>query len=127
MGGALQSPGMGRERQEGISVTVWSLDGDFSSMGFIVDQIDALISEWYPGEFPFCLCGHICRGDHGEERLMKKSVPFFSQKFREDSSYTRFSKMLIGDFRPCWASSVPCEKRRSKSMNVDMDTKHTSD
>eukprot|EP00794_Sanderia_malayensis_P013704 gene13704-15131_t len=34
---------------EGLSITVWSDFGDFSVMGFIVDQIDRLISEWYPG------------------------------------------------------------------------------
>ena len=35
----------------GVAITVWSEQGDFAAVGFIVDQIDALISEWYPGEF----------------------------------------------------------------------------
>ncbi|XP_067017125.1 leucine-rich repeat serine/threonine-protein kinase 1-like isoform X3 [Acropora muricata] len=33
----------------GIAVTVWSEHCDFAAVGFIVDQIDALITEWYPG------------------------------------------------------------------------------
>lgn len=35
----------------GIAITVWSEHRDFAAVGFIVDQIDALISEWYPGEY----------------------------------------------------------------------------
>lgn len=35
----------------GIAITVWSEQRDFSSLGFIVDQVDALISEWYPGKY----------------------------------------------------------------------------
>lgn len=35
----------------GIAVTVWSEHRDFAAVGFIVDQIDALITEWYPGEY----------------------------------------------------------------------------
>ena len=34
---------------DGVSITVYSSINDFSVLGFIVDQIDALISEWYPG------------------------------------------------------------------------------
>ncbi|KXJ22658.1 leucine-rich repeat serine/threonine-protein kinase 1 [Exaiptasia diaphana] len=37
------------EEYEGVSIEVWSSFRDFSVMGFIVDQVDALISEWYPG------------------------------------------------------------------------------
>ncbi|XP_078364681.1 leucine-rich repeat serine/threonine-protein kinase 1-like isoform X2 [Oculina patagonica] len=33
----------------GIAITVWSEQRDFAALGFIVDQVDALISEWYPG------------------------------------------------------------------------------
>ncbi|XP_068741133.1 leucine-rich repeat serine/threonine-protein kinase 1-like isoform X3 [Montipora capricornis] len=33
----------------GIAITVWSEQHDFAAVGFIVDQIDALITEWYPG------------------------------------------------------------------------------
>ncbi|XP_048583428.1 leucine-rich repeat serine/threonine-protein kinase 1 isoform X2 [Nematostella vectensis] len=43
------SSGRRFEELEGITVQVWSNVKDFSVMGFIVDQIDALISEWYPG------------------------------------------------------------------------------
>ena len=35
----------------GIAITVWSEQNDFAAIGFIVDQIDALITEWYPGEY----------------------------------------------------------------------------
>ena len=35
----------------GVAITVWSEQHDFAAIGFIVDQIDALISEWYPGEY----------------------------------------------------------------------------
>ena len=35
----------------GIAITVWSELNDFAAIGFIVDQIDALITEWYPGEY----------------------------------------------------------------------------
>ena len=34
----------------GVAITVWSEQRDFAAIGFIVDQIDALISEWYPGK-----------------------------------------------------------------------------
>lgn len=34
----------------GVAITVWSEQQDFAAVGFIVDQIDALISEWYPGK-----------------------------------------------------------------------------
>jgi len=34
---------------KGVSITVWSKDQDFSVMGFIVDHLDMLITEWYPG------------------------------------------------------------------------------
>ena len=35
----------------GIAITVWSEQNDFAAIGFIVDQIDALITEWYPGKY----------------------------------------------------------------------------
>ena len=35
----------------GIAITVWSEHHDFAAVGFIVDQIDALITEWYPGKY----------------------------------------------------------------------------
>ncbi|XP_077988443.1 leucine-rich repeat serine/threonine-protein kinase 1-like [Glandiceps talaboti] len=37
------------EYQQGINITVASSSGDFSALGFIVDQIDSLITEWFPG------------------------------------------------------------------------------
>lgn len=37
---------------KGVAITVWSLEEDFSVMGFIVDHLDMLITEWYPGTLP---------------------------------------------------------------------------
>ncbi len=34
---------------EGVMVTVWSAEKDFSVLGFVTDQVNSLISEWYPG------------------------------------------------------------------------------
>ena len=39
-----------RSVQQGVDITVWSSNEDFSAMGYVVDQIDSLIDEWFPGE-----------------------------------------------------------------------------
>ena len=41
-----------RWSNKGVAITVWSLEEDFSVMGFIVDHLDMLITEWYPGTLP---------------------------------------------------------------------------
>ena len=40
--------GKSPDQLSGISVTVWT-KGDFSALGYVVDQIDGLIEEWFPG------------------------------------------------------------------------------
>ena len=37
---------------QGVDITVWSSNGDFSAMGYVVDQLDSLIDEWFPGKPP---------------------------------------------------------------------------
>ena len=38
----------------GVDITVWTSCEDFSAMGYIVDQLDSLIDEWFPGKLRDC-------------------------------------------------------------------------
>ena len=39
---------------QGVDVTVWGVQGDFSAMGYVVDHLDLLIDEWFPGIYGGC-------------------------------------------------------------------------
>lgn len=57
---SLHLAGDGDCSTQGVDVTVWSYNNDFSPMGYIVDQIDALIDEWFPGKCSVCVCSCAC-------------------------------------------------------------------
>lgn len=42
-------PEAGPRELQGLELTVWSTTDDFSMVGYIVDQIESLIDEWFPG------------------------------------------------------------------------------
>ena len=42
-------PEAGPMELQGLELTVWSSNNDFSMVGYIVDQIESLIDEWFPG------------------------------------------------------------------------------
>ena len=42
-------PGLEVAGRDGVLITVQAPDGNFAVLGFMVDQIEALIAQWYPG------------------------------------------------------------------------------
>ena len=85
---------------EGVSVAVWSDHGDFSVMGFIVDQIDRLISEWYPGMHLSLFCSSslaprpIC-----DRFILTNGLPFFPYLGLEDLD--EYGQMTVQRMIPC--------------------------
>ncbi|XP_070542862.1 leucine-rich repeat serine/threonine-protein kinase 1-like [Ptychodera flava] len=52
--------------QEGIKITVASSSGNFNAMGFLVDHIDNMIIEWFPG---------LEDRDHEGELIVQRRIP----------------------------------------------------
>lgn len=44
-------PEAGPRELQGLELTVWSTSDDYSIVGYIVDQIESLIDEWFPGTY----------------------------------------------------------------------------
>lgn len=42
-------PEAGSRELQGLELTVWSTSNDYSMVGYLVDQIESLIDEWFPG------------------------------------------------------------------------------
>ncbi|XP_064609297.1 leucine-rich repeat serine/threonine-protein kinase 1-like [Liolophura sinensis] len=58
-----QDPDQSSQSNTGILITVLSAIGDFSALGFLVDEIDNLIEDWYRGleeGIQFALCPDCC-------------------------------------------------------------------
>ena len=39
------------DRRPGIRITIRDKRGEFTPMGFVVDHVETLLSEWYPGNY----------------------------------------------------------------------------
>ena len=48
-------PAMGCRMVQGLEMTVWSTSPQgYSTVGYLSDQIEQLIDEWYPGKHKLC-------------------------------------------------------------------------
>lgn len=47
--GPMRFPMMNNQQDPGLRITLLSKDGSFSPLGFVVDYIEKLIKDWYPG------------------------------------------------------------------------------
>ncbi|XP_028406855.1 leucine-rich repeat serine/threonine-protein kinase 1-like [Dendronephthya gigantea] len=88
---------------EGVKVTVWSEEKDFSVLGFVTDQVNSLITEWYPGleesdKHGIPLVRHvipcpICTSHNEPTFRMRRSVSMKNVQEMEERRLPEFSLM----------------------------------
>ena len=71
-------PSLTADINQGVDITVWSQTGDFSAMGYIVDQLDSLIDEWFPGNRNQGVCCN--RENFGNNAVLALCMPVLQQE-----------------------------------------------